>query len=290
MKTITYGEKISKNLIIALGYFDAVHKGHALVIGEAVRVAKEKNLSSAVLIFTGGKSGSDVFTLNERIEKISSLGVDFIIVKSLDKAFMGKSKEEFLTELNSNYNVFGVVSGEDFTFGKNAEGTVQTLVGFFGKDKVFTEKLLGDGQEKFSSSKIKIALKNGDIKSANYYLGSNYFISGKVLKGKGLGRTLGFPTANFSIESEKFEIKHGVYKTFVIIGGKKYLSITNFGAQPTVNGESVVVETYIKDFSGDLYDKDLTVYFEDFLREVKKFSSIEELKIQLEKDKRCLDD
>ncbi|MBQ3235175.1 MAG: riboflavin biosynthesis protein RibF [Clostridia bacterium] len=286
MIILNYGEKAPENLILALGYFDAVHKGHVAVLEKAVCVAKEKGLLSGALIFTGGKAKKDVFTLEERIRKISSLKVDVIIIKALDRAFMSKTKGEFLAELSSYYNVQAVVSGEDFTFGKGALGNVQTLIDFFGKDKVFTEKLLGNGEEKYSSSNIKEALTNGDIALANAYLGSDYFISGEVLKGKGLGRTLGFPTANQKIDSSKHPIKSGVYSTYVFIDGKRYNSITNCGAQPTVNGEEYTVETYIAKFNGDLYNKVLTVYFKDRIRDIEKFSSVEELTAQLEKDKR----
>jgi riboflavin kinase/FMN adenylyltransferase len=203
---------------------------------------------------------------------------------------MQKTKTEFLTEITSLYDIKGVVSGSDFTFGLNAEGSVQTLIDFFGQDRVFTEQLLGDGTQKFSSSNVKQALFRGDIKRANFYLGDEYFIKGEVLRGKGLGKTLGFPTANVKVEDSKLKIKQGVYKTFVIIEGKRYGAISNFGAQPTVNGESVILETYISGFNGDLYGKALTVYFEDYIRDIKKFSSLEELSLQLEKDKGVLND
>lgn len=290
MKLINYGEKIPDNLTLALGYFDAVHKGHIAVLERAVSIAKSKGLVPTALIFTGGKSKTDVFTLSERADKIFACGIEIIIVKPLDRAFMAKTKEEFLTELSSLYFISSVVSGVDFTFGKGALGGVQTLKEFFGEDKVYTESLLSDNSGKFSSTKIKEALSFGDIKLANFYLGSNYYISGLVFKGKGLGNTLDFPTANIVLSSEKFKIKQGVYKTFVVIDGVKYKSITNYGTQPTVLGNDVIVETYIDGFSGDLYGKNLTVYFDEFLREIKKFSSLEELKEQLIKDKGSLND
>ncbi len=290
MKLINYGEKILDNLTLALGYFDAVHKGHIAVLDRAVSIAKSKGFVPTALIFTGGKSDADVFTLSERADKIFACGIKNIIVKPLDRAFMAKTKEEFLTELSSLYSIGSVVSGVDFTFGKGALGNVQTLREFFGEDKVYTERLLSDNSGKFSSTKIKEALSFGDIKLANFYLGSNYFISGEVVKGKGLGNTLDFPTANITLSSEKFKIKQGVYKTFVLIDGVKYKAITNYGTQPTVLGNDIVVETYIDGFSGDLYGKNLTVYFDEFLRDVKKFSSLEELKEQLIKDKGSLND
>ncbi len=285
IKVINYGEKTPENLILALGYFDALHKGHIAVIEKTVQTANSLNFTPAVLIFKGGKSKTDLFTVEERIQKIKNLGAKLIIVKELDIEFMAKSAEEFLSELSSLYKLEKVVSGSDFTFGKNAIGNVQTMIDFFSKDKVLTLDLVGNFGTKISTTGIKNLLSKGDIKLANERLGSPYFISGKVVKGKGLGNKLGFPTANIILPYEKFKIQPAVYKTKVKLEGKEYFAITNYGAQPTVNGENLVVETHILGFDGNLYDSVLTVYFLDKIRDIKKFSSVEELIAQLELDK-----
>ena len=283
-KVINYGDKTEENLIIALGYFDAVHKGHKKVLEKAVSIAKSKGVTPAVLIFTGGKHGKDIFNLFERSIKLFSTKIEVVIVKELSSDFLKKSSVEFLDELSALYRIDGVVCGSDFTFGNGAKGNVKTLIEFFGKDKVFCENLVEENNEKISSTAIKTALEKGDILLANELLGDNYFIAGKVIKGKALGKTIGFPTANISISDDKFPLKMGVYLTFSIIDGKAYPSITNVGNQPTVNGQNSVLETHIKGFSDDLYDKILTVYFVSYIREIKKFSSLEELKNQLVKD------
>ena len=131
MMVVNYGEKLPDNLILALGYFDAVHKGHVAVLKKAVFIAKQNGFVPTALIFTGGKSFEDVFTLSERTSRIFACGIEKIIVKPLDRVFMQKTKEEFLTELSLLYNIKGVVSGVDFTFGKGALGNVQTLIDFF---------------------------------------------------------------------------------------------------------------------------------------------------------------
>ncbi|MBE5743371.1 MAG: riboflavin biosynthesis protein RibF [Clostridiales bacterium] len=285
IKVINYGEKSSNNLILALGYFDALHKGHTAVLEKTVQTAKGLSLTPAVLIFRGGKSKTDLFTLEERIKKIETIGVELVIVKSLDSEFMGKTKQEFLYELSSLYKLEKVVSGSDFTFGKNASGNVQTLNDFFGIDRVITLNLVGDGNNKISTSEIKKMLSKGDIKLANESLGSPYFISETVVKGKELGQKLGFPTANIILTDDKFKILPAVYKTKVVIEGREYFAITNFGSQPTVSGDNLVVETHILGFNGNLYGKELTVYFLDKIRDIKKFNSIDELKAQLELDK-----
>lgn len=285
IKVINYGESFSQNLILALGYFDALHKGHIAVLNKTVQTASSLNFTPAVLIFTGGKCKQDLFTLDERIEKIKALGIGLVIVKSLDSEFMNKSSLEFLNELSSLYKLEKVVSGSDFTFGKNALGKVETLIDYFGKDRVLTLNLIGDGENKISTTEIKKVLSLGNIKLANEYLGSPYFISGKVVKGKQLGKKIGFPTANIKLTENKFKILPAVYKTTVKIDDKEYFAITNYGSQPTVQGENLVVETYVLNFNGDLYGKDLTVCFLDKIRDIKKFSSIDELKNQLEIDK-----
>ena len=285
---ILYGDKCPKNLILALGYFDAVHKGHQKVLKKAVSVASEKGCTPSSLIFVGGKTKKDVFTLTERLRKIFLTGIKTVIVKELSKDFMALTKLEFLEELSSLYDVKGVVSGSDFTFGKNAEGSVATLKEFFGVENVFTENLEEEKGEKISSTSIKNALTRGDVLTANTMLGGNYFICGEVIRGKGLGRDLGFPTANILLDNNKHPINSGVYVTFTVIDGVVYPAITNVGAQPTVNGNDTVIETYIDGFFGDLYGKSLTVYFVERLRDIKKFNSIKELKEQLEKDLRSI--
>ena len=282
---VNYGDSLPGNLILALGYFDAVHKGHEQVLKKTVKIAGERGLTPAVLMFYGGKGGSDVFTLYERVKRIFSLGISNVIITELNADFMAKTATTFLHELTSLYSVKAVVSGSDFTFGKKAVGNVEMLTDYFGKENVYTETLLTlNGVDKISTTKIKSELVNGNIENANELLGFNYFISGKVEKGKMLGKSLGFPTANISLSEDKLAIKQGVYVTFSIVDGALYPSITNFGSQPTVNGKNVVLETYLKGFNGDLYDKVLTVYFVKRIRDVVAFNSVDELKQQLNLD------
>lgn len=283
-KVISYGDKINENLILALGYFDAVHKGHQEVLKKTVSLAKERGVSPAVLVFYGGKKGKDVFTLSERVRRIFATGIETVIIRELSPDFLQKSKIEFLNEISLLYRINLVVSGSDFKFGNNKSGNVETLKDFFGEDKVCALDLVFCGKDKISSTAIKNALIDGDVCLANDYLGGNYFISGKVVEGKKLGKSIGFPTANIVLDDTKLAIKNGVYVTFTIIEGVLYKCITNLGKQPTVDGDSIVVETYIDGFSGDLYDKVLMVYFVEYLRDIYKFESVIELQKQLTKD------
>ncbi|MBR6737142.1 MAG: riboflavin biosynthesis protein RibF [Clostridia bacterium] len=287
---IPYGIPYKEKTVLALGYFDAVHVGHMRVLKKTLEVAESLGVEPCVLIFTGQKQGEskNLFTLMERILKISKSSVANVIVKELSKEFMAKTETEFLNELTSLYNPVAVVSGADFTFGKGALGNTKTLENYFGKDSVHTIPLIEIGGEKVSTTKIKEYIALGNVKDASKLLGGYYFISGEVIKGKSIGKSLGFPTANIIVEPEKLLVKNGVYKTETFIDGNVYKGITNVGSQPTVNGESIVIETHLDGFDGDLYGKFLIVHFVDRIRDIVKFSSLDELKIQLGKDLRSI--
>ncbi len=293
MEIFEFGYKYSEKSIICLGYFDALHKGHKSLINYAKTVAEKEGLKLGVLLFTGNKSESDVFTFNERIIILKTLGVDFIIYAHLDSEFMSISPKRFTDVLFNNYNVKSVVCGEDYTYGYMAKGNVSTLIESakeYGVSVFKKQKICDKHSQVISTTRIKNYLKNGEISVANELLDGNYFIFEKVLKGKGVGKNLGFPTANMMLSSDKFLIKQGVYLTFVIIDNKIYSALTNVGKQPTFNGNNCVIETYINGFNKDIYDKYLTVYFVDFLREITRFSSTSKLIEQLNKDKELLND
>ena len=294
MKVIDFGEKLNSDTVIALGYFDAIHGGHRVLLNTAVSMAKTLNATATALIFSGGyKKGGEVFTFNERLSRIENTGIDTVFHAVMTKEFLSVSYSDFLNEVFLSSNVKGLICGEDFTFGKNAEGNATVLQKECDKRNVkltVIKKQTDNLGNKISTTYVKNSLQIGDIKKVNALLYDNYFISGEVVKGKKLGNTIGFPTANIILPKEKTPVKTGVYKTYVIINGKKYPSITNYGAQPTVNGVNDILETYIDGFSDNLYGEILTVYFVDYLRDIKKFNSIEELKNQLTEDKRSLYD
>lgn len=293
MEIFEYGNKFNSDCVLCLGYFDAIHKGHKALIKTAKETANKLGVKLGVFAFTGGKFDSDVFTFFERLTILKTLGVDFVIYASLSKEFMSISHSEFTKNLFENYSIKAVFCGFDFTYGYKAEGNVKTLeqsAKNYGISTFILDKIVAENGEKLSTSLIKRELKNGNIKSANELLGSNYFITEKVVEGKKLGKNLGFPTINMALKQEKFLIKEGVYLTCVLIQNKLYSSITNVGKQPTFNGNNCVIETYINGFNGNLYSKYVTVYFVDFIREIKAFNSKEELINQLKKDRELLND
>lgn len=293
MEIFEYGNKFNSDSVLCLGYFDAIHKGHKALIKIAKETANKLGVKLGVFAFTSGKFDSDVFTFFERLTILKTLGVDFVIYASLNKEFMAISHSEFTKNLFENYSIKAVFCGFDFTYGYKAEGNVKTLeqsAKKYGISTFILDKIVAENGEKLSTSLIKRELKNGNIKGANALLGSNYFITEKVVEGKKLGKNLGFPTINMALKQEKFLIKEGVYLTCVLIQNKLYSSITNVGKQPTFNGNNCVIETYINGFNGNLYSKYVTVYFVDFIREIKAFNSIEELINQLKKDRELLND
>ena len=288
MDIINFGYQLKTPTVMCLGYFDAIHKGHKELILKGKEIAKSEGLSLSVFLFIGGKRGEiDVFSLEERLLKLKLLGVDTVIFANLNENFMSKTKEVFLSELFSFYSVKYTVTGKDFRFGYKQQGDVEFLeqkASENGVKSIFLDEVVDKNGLKISSKNIKEYLLKGDIISANELLGDNYFVRGKVIEGKKLGQKIGFPTANIVLDDAKMLIGSGVYLTFTIIENKLYSCLTNVGKQPTVNGDKDVLETYIHNFKGDLYGKNLTIYFIEKIRDIVKFESVEKLKEQLEKD------
>ncbi len=261
-----------------LGGFDGLHIGHR----ELLRRAKQSGLPVGLMTIVGGKERESLFTFAEREEIFKNAGVDFVFelpfseIKALSpKAFVQLLEQEFAPTL--------FICGQDFRFGAGAAGTPKMLK---ESTQVCVEALPlveMDG-EKVSSTHIKNLLEMGKIEKANALLTHNFFLIGKVVEGRKIGRTLGFPTANIAYPKGKFPIKKGVYETRVELDGKVYQGITNFGARPTFQDDSVWTETYIDGFSGELYQRTLKIEFVRFLREISRFENQEKLQQQLMKD------
>lgn len=275
-----------QKVVIALGYFDCVHKGHKKVIEKACSLAKSTGAKSVVFTFRGnlrakvfGKEAKNVYLLSERIELLKKLGVDEIFVAPVTKTFLNTGKLAFLNKLNAKYNVLAYVCGEDYRFGKNGKGTVEYLKKY-AKSRNQQVEVVSDvliNGKKISTTYIKRLLAMGDIKGVNQELSFAYSITGKVIKDRGLGKRLGFPTANVKISPEKAPLKNGVYAGFVNVLGKEYKAIINYGSRPTFNLNETLLEAHLIDFNGNLYGKEITVYFTNFIRDVMKFANTEEL-------------
>ncbi|MCK7589282.1 bifunctional riboflavin kinase/FAD synthetase [Subsaxibacter sp. CAU 1640] len=294
----THHSKIYKsNSVVTIGTFDGVHIGHQKIIKRLTNSGKEKKLKSVVLTFFPHprmvlQKHSDIKllnTINERESILKDLGLDEMIVKPFTKDFANLSAHEFVkTILVEELQAKHVIIGYDHQFGKNRSADINDLKGF-GKEFGFTvEEISAQDVEDVavSSTKIRTALNQGDITVANAYLGYNYFINGIVVKGKGLGKKIGFPTANIEvIEDYKLIPKDGVYAIKSNLNDEPLLGMMNIGNNPTVGGSNKTIEVNFFDFDEDIYGKSLKIEFISRLRDEQKFESVELLQDQLKKDK-----
>ncbi len=274
-----------EHLSMILGYFDGVHLGHQHLIKTARKMAKHP---LAILTFdrpvsslmNNGKNSEVLTSLDDRFKMISKLGVDYYYLFHIDKEFLNLSSDDFI-DILKKLNVEEVFAGEDFHFGKNRSGDTNLLKDYFDVEVV---DLLKENGEKISSQEIKELLMIGRLKEANDLLGHNYQISGTPITGKGIGHKIGFPTINVKMNDNYVLPKFGVYKTICYLDGVPHLSICNVGINPTVDmGNLPSIEVHLKDFENYSYSN-INVEFLEFIRPEIKFSSLDELKNQIEND------
>lgn len=281
-------------VVIALGYFDSVHIGHREVIKRAKALAEKLNSKLVVFTFSGnlkavlgGESEKYIYSTKERETLLSELGADEVYFAPTDLDFLSLGKLAFLNKLNRIFNILGYVCGRDYKFGRFAKGSAIDLEKY-AKSKgqqLEVVDFINFENEKVSTSTIKKLLKNGEIEKANLLLGKNFFALGKVFRDRGVGKELGYPTANIKLTSQKQALKKGVYAGKVKFLDKEYKAVINVGGRPTFDLSETLIEAHLIDFDGDLYDKTIIVEFEKFIRELVKFASIEQLKEQIERDK-----
>ena len=275
-----------KKTAVALGSFDALHKGHIYVIGKAVEYAKKNNLTALVQL-VDIPTRLRINTLETRLEILEKMDVEVVVVEQFTENFRSVNYKDFICEfLGDKYNAAAVFCGDNYRFGYLAEGDTNKLTEGCSKCGISVNVIpCIEIEDVVSSTVIRGFIKNGNMEKVTEYMTRPYAVSGEVAHGRGLGKTLGFPTANISIPPDAVIPKSGVYLTQVHLDGKIYDGITNVGAKPTVGANEMNIETYINQFNGDLYGKTITVEFKKRLRDIKKFNSLEELKAQLEKDK-----
>ena len=228
-------------------------------------------------------------TLSEKVKLLEEMGVDHLIILPFTKELSQMSSEEFIRDiLVDKIQTKTLVIGYDHKFGKNREGSFEYLQSHshlfgFAIEEISRQDVDDLG---VSSTKIRTALAQGDISTANKYLGRPYDLSGQVVKGQQIGRSLGFPTANIQIaEDYKLLPRDGAYAVHAEVNSIRYKAILNIGDRPTVDGQKKTIEAHLIDFEGDLYGQELRVYFQEFLREEKKFESLDALKNQLVVDR-----
>ncbi len=265
---------------IALGYFDSVHLGHRKLIETARLLAKSRGVECAVATFSNNaykvfnKDGKQVYTFAERCKLLEEL-CDSILPMRFDKRMKDRDATEFLDLLFQHYTIDSVVCGYDYLFGAGARGDAELLKKYCAERNVtcvVMDKFELDGV-RVSTTVVKDMLAAGKIEDANTYLGAPFSLSGKIVHGRGAGRLFDIPTANIKIPTDKLLPSFGVYGTTCIIDGKEYVGATNIGARPTFDLTKTVVETMIKDFNENIYDKEITVYFHKFLRPVMRFET-----------------
>ena len=276
-----------KPINLCLGFFDGLHIGHKFLINKA----KQLNENVGVLTFVGALKNLTnkrdtkalLTSLEDRKEILQSMGVKYLFVAEFNLDIMNMSKDDFLEKMIKPLNVDTLVVGNDYTFGSKASGNVDYLRTKFKVEVV--DFVLEDGK-KVSTSEIINYIKEGKILKANELLGRYYSIKGVVEHGLSNGSRLGFKTANIKPIDNYVFPKKGVYATYVKIEGKTYLSMTNIGNHPTIDRlDYESIEANIFDFEEDIYQKEVEVYFLEFMRDEKKFDSVQDLIAQLNHDR-----
>ena len=281
-----------------MGTFDGVHIGHKKILERVSQNTEDGNYESLVLTFfphprivLHGQSEVKLLnTISEKIDLLENIGIQNLVIHPFDETFSKLTAEEFVkTVLVNQFHIKKIIIGYDHRFGRNRTANIDDLIRF-GKEYDFEVEQISVQEVNdvsISSTKIRSALMEGKMVLANEYLGYDYFLTGIVSRGKQLGRTLGFPTANLQIkENYKLIPRNGVYVVKSTINQKTVFGMMNIGFNPTVEGENLSIEIHYFDFDSAIYNQKITVSILEHLRSEQKFDSIDLLKEQLEKDKK----
>lgn len=286
-----------KKTIVTIGTFDGVHIGHQKIVQKIVQNAKEQNCESLILTFFPHprmvlQNHTDIKllnTLDEKIQLLQETGLEHLIIQPFDVAFAQLTAAEFVEKvLVHQLNIQKIIIGHDHRFGKNRSADIDDLV-LYGKKYGFeVEQITAEeiNAVSVSSTKIRNAILEGDLSLAKEYLGYDYFLTGEVIPGKQLGRTIGFPTANLKITADyKLIPKNGVYIIKSVLNHMTVFGMMNIGTNPTVGGKTISLEVHYLNFEADLYHQEVKVSILKFIRPEQKFDSVTQLTEQLEKDK-----
>lgn len=286
---------INDKLAACIGYFDGFHLGHQSLFNKTLTIAKQKSLKSALISFDpdpwvvlhGVPNANHLTTINDRKVLAEKLGFDIWISIEFDKDMASLSPSEFINKLQS-INIHELVCGFDFKFGSKGTGTIDTLLS--AQSDNFHVHVISEykvDNEKVSSTRIKIALKNGNMELVKQLLGRYYQLKGIVVGGKQIGRKIGYPTANLQVNSEYVLPKMGVYAGYVTIDSLRYQAMISIGLNPTVKDDRVVsIEAHIFDFDRDIYNKEVSFVYVQYLRPELKFNSLNGLILQLKEDEK----
>tara|TARA_X000000368_G_scaffold144225_1_gene113689 strand:- start:2306 stop:3232 length:927 start_codon:yes stop_codon:yes gene_type:complete len=290
-----------KRSVVTIGTFDGLHHGHQKIFKRVINSSKNKNLSSVVLTFfphpriilNKYNDIKMIDTLDEKILHINKIGIDSLIIHPFDKNFSLLSANQFIKDyLVEKLKMKHIIIGYDHRFGKGREASVTDLKNYASDYDFTVEEIQAQEIEKIaiSSTKVRNSINNGDLKTTEKYLGRYFNLTGKVIKGDGLGKKIMYPTANIFIK-EKYKIipKDGVYLIKTFIKNKLYNGMMNIGHRPTIGANEKSLEVHLFNFNKDIYGEQISVDIISKIRDEKKFSSIEALKDQLVKDENhCL--
>ncbi|MCG2430023.1 bifunctional riboflavin kinase/FAD synthetase [Aequorivita xiaoshiensis] len=290
--------KSDRHSVVTIGTFDGVHIGHSAILKRLVETGKKEDLDSVVLTFFPHprmvlQQHSEISLLNtieERAQLLEKTGLEHLVIHQFTHAFSRLTALEYVRDILVNgLKAKKIIIGYDHRFGRNRTANIENLKEFgltygFEVEEISAKEL---DDVTISSTKIRNALNAGDIETANSYLGYNYLLTGDIEKGKALGRTINYPTANLKLK-EKYKLipKNGVYVVASIIEGKKIYGITSIGTNPTVGGKKRTIETHFLNFNKDLYGEEITIEFLKHIRDEETFDSIEELRQEIEKDEK----
>ena len=284
--------------IVTIGTFDGVHLGHQAIFSRMKEEARKTGGETVVITFfphprlvlyQDSVNLKFINTREKKIERLEKIGIDHLVIIPFTKEFAQNSSEQFITNYVVKYiHPAKFIIGYDHHFGKNREGNIallERLKDKFGYAVEEVPPLYVDG-EPVSSTRIRNLLHEGNVKDANRMLGYDYAITGEVVRGKALGRKIGYPTANLELPDEyKLIAANGVYACRVLIGNRTFKGMGNIGVRPTIDHGNLTIEVNIFNFDEDIYGEKITIEFVDRLRDEKKFKDIEALKAQLAKDK-----
>lgn len=285
-----------KGCAIAIGNFDGIHKGHREIISQLKSYASKQNIPTAILtfephpiaLFNPEAKNYRITPEPSKIRILEKTDIDYLLIAEFNNSFAKISAHDFIENiLHQQLEVKAVFTGKDFIFGHNRSGNSPLLEVKSEEFNFYYTAIsnVNDNSEiRYSSSRVRELLHNGEVETANKMLGYNFAISGEVLKGRQDGRKLGFPTANLSIEGFATP-KFGVYSGIVTLeNGERYIAAVNIGISPTFNETSVFLEAHILDFNSDIYGKTIHVELLNYIREEEKFDNLDELKKQIKKD------
>lgn len=278
--------------IYALGFFDGVHRGHQALLSACCRLAAEKNCETAAITFENHPQSlftaqipPMINTVADRRQLLNHFGISHVEPLPVTTEVMSTNWRDFLRNLLDR-GAAGFVCGDDFRFGSRGEGNAQKLQAYcaeMGLPCIIVPEQTVEGV-RVSSTHIRSLLEQGEIEQATAFLGHPHILTGEVVSGRSLGRTMGTPTANLRIPQGVICPRYGVYACRALVDGKSFAAVTNIGTRPTVSGTHVTVEPWLLDFCGDLYGKELTLQFYKFLRPEQKFDSLEALRAEIRRN------